>query len=119
MKKIACLLLSVGVFFAVTFSFMTPARAETTELGTRLKTRTTFYLYKSSEKTLYINGWGDTPNLSNSSASIPWLEWPSGTIERVVVSEGITSLGNYLLYNVSPSEVVLTSTLKRIGKYEL
>ncbi len=119
MKKIACLLLSVGMFFAVTFSFMTPVKAETTELGTRLKTSNTFYLYKSSEKTLYINGWGDTPNLSNSSASIPWLEWPSGTIQRVVVSEGITSLGNYLLYNVSAGEVILPSTLKRIGKYAL
>lgn len=107
------------MFFTVAFSFVTPVKAETTELGTRLKTSNTFYLYKSSEKTLYINGWGDTPNLTNSTASIPWLEWPSGTIKRVVVSEGITSLGNYLFYNISPEEVVMPSTLKRIGKYAL
>lgn len=96
-----------------------PAKAETTQLGTRLKNSNTFYLYSYSEKTLYINGYGDIPNLSNSTASIPWLEWPSDRIKRVVVSDGITSLGNYVFYGVSAGEFVLPSSLKRIGRYAL
>lgn len=119
MKKIASWLLVVSLFFAVSFSNVTPVKAETTELGTRLKNSNTFYNYVLAEKTLYINGYGDIPNLYNSTSSIPWLEWPASKIQKVVVSEGITSLGNYVFYSVAAKEFQLPSTLKRIGRYAL
>lgn len=118
MKKLICVILSFGFFVATAFSVSFSASAQEYK-GTRLKNSTTYYYYDSAEKTLYINGYGDIPNLSLSTSAIPWLEWSSDKIQRVVVSEGITSLGNYVFYGIQAKEFVLPTTLKRIGTYSL
>ncbi|MBR4241090.1 MAG: leucine-rich repeat domain-containing protein, partial [Eubacterium sp.] len=87
---------------------------------TRLGTSETFYEYSAAEKTLRISGSGATPNLNNDDSSQPWTTWRSdGSIEKVIIEEGITALGNYLLYQVCAGEVELPSTLKTIGNYAL
>lgn len=118
MKRLLCVVLSLGFFVATAFCVPFVASAQEYK-GTQIKNSTTYYYYDAADKTLYINGNGDIPNLSNSKASIPWLEWESGKIQRVVVSEGITSLGDYVFYGVQAKEFVLPTTLKRIGTYSL
>ena len=103
MKRLLCVVLSLGFFVATAFCVPFVASAQEYK-GTQIKNSTTYYYYDAADKTLYINGNGDIPNLSNSTASIPWLEWESGKIQRVVVSEGITSLGDYVFYGVQDEQ---------------
>ena len=118
MKRLLCAVLSLGFFVAAAFCVPFAASAQEYK-GTQIKKSTTYYYYETADKTLYINGYGDIPNLSNSTASIPWLEWDDSKIQRVVVAEGITALGNYVFYGVQAKEFVLPTTLKKIGTYSL
>lgn len=119
MKKFFCLMFAMALIITAVFSFESVVFAsdEKNDLGTRLETSDTYYKYDGATKTLYINGTGDVPNLSNDSVSIPWSNWDDDSIKNVVVSEGITSLGNYLFYGVAASSFSLPRTLKRIGSY--
>ncbi|WP_294836603.1 leucine-rich repeat domain-containing protein [uncultured Eubacterium sp.] len=119
MKKLLSLLLATVLFAIAFFSYGTASFATeaTDDLGIRFGNSDTYYKYDGETKTLYINGKGAVPDLSLNSSSIPWFDWESGTIQNVVVSEGITSLGNNLFHNVDASSFSLPRTLKRIGKY--
>lgn len=118
MKRIMCVILSLAFFVATAFCVSFPASAQDYK-GTQLKNSTTYYYYDSSDKTLYINGYGAMPNFSNSTASIPWREWDDSRIQRVVVAEGITALGSYAFYGVQAKEFQLPKTLRRIGPFAL
>lgn len=117
MKKILCLILAMCFFIVTAFCMPVSMYAQEIPQGTRIKDSTTYYYYDSFDKTLYINGSGDVPNLSNSSADIPWIDWSSDMVKNVVVSDGITSLGNYLFYGLMAKNFSLPRTLKKIGKY--
>lgn len=117
MKKFMCVILSLCFFVATAFCTDMSSFADEIPLGTQIKDSNTYYYYNASDKTLYINGYGDVPNLSNSSADIPWMEWPSTLIENVVVADGITSIGNYMFYGVMASSFSLPRSLKKIGNY--
>ena len=121
MKKFFSLLLAMALIVAAVFSFDCVSFASDAgdDLGIRLDNSDTYYKYDGATKTLYINGKGDVPNMSNSSNGSPWCNWDSDAIQSVVVSEGITSLGNYLFYQVRATSFSLPRTLKKIGKYSL
>lgn len=121
MKKFFSILLAMTLVVTAIFSFESVSFALDTsdDLGIRIKNSDTYYKYDSETKTLYINGKGDVPNMSNSSNGSPWCNWESDAIQSVVVSEGITSLGNFLFYQVGASSFSLPRTLKKIGKYSL
>lgn len=119
MKKILSVVLSLFVF-ATSFSFSISAFAvKTTDVSkTRLGTSETYYEYNAQTKTLTFSGEGDIPNMTNNEASQPWFNWRSdGSIERVVIEEGITRIGNYVLYQVCASEISIPSTLMTVGNY--
>lgn len=86
---------------------------------TQLAGSNTYYEYNSETKTLILSGNGATPNLSDTSTSIPWYYWRTTDIDKVIIEEGITALGNNLLYQVRAKEITLPSTLKRIGNSAL
>ncbi|MCM1284785.1 MAG: leucine-rich repeat domain-containing protein [Acetobacter sp.] len=87
---------------------------------TRLGTSNTYYEFNSSSKTLTISGTGETPNYINDSVSQPWYKWRSnGSVENVVVEEGITGLGDYFLYCVCAKNISLPSSLIRISSFAL
>lgn len=87
--------------------------------STQIQSSATYYSYDYESRTLTIGGSGAVPSFTNSSGtstSQPWFYWRSdGSIEHVVVEEGITSLGNYCLYSVGTLDVSLPSTLEKIG----
>lgn len=119
MKKVLALLMTF-VIFAASFSFNVSAFAVQTSniLKTRLGTSDTYYSYDADKKVLTLSGKGAIPNLRNNSSSQPWFNWRSdGSIETVVIEEGITSVGDYSLYQVCASEISLPSTLRSIGNY--
>lgn len=121
MKRIIALIISLTVL-ASSFSFCLSASAvQTTDIAkTRIASSDTYYEYSVSDKTLTLSGNGNIPNMINNDASQPWFYWRSdGSIERVVIGEGITGIGSYVLYQVCAPEVQLPSTLKTIGNYAL
>ena len=119
MKKLVSIFLALTLVFVASFSFGSVSFAADDDLGIRLKNSNTFYKYDNDTKTLYINGTGDIPNLSNNSSSIPWFDWADDKIQNVVVAEGITSIGNYVFYQVGATSFSLPRSLKKIGRYSL
>lgn len=82
---------------------------------TQLGNTSTYYSFEAATKTLTISGTGSTPAFSTSSAH-PFYELRyKNAIEHIVVEEGITHLGNYLLYSIGAVDVKLPSTLTSIG----
>ena len=121
MKKVISLMLSL-LLIASSFSLSLTAFAlKTSDVPkTRIMTSETYYEFDAQSKTLTISGSGDVPNMLNNDTSQPWATWRSdGSIEKVIVEEGITGIGNYVLYYVCAKEVQLPSTLKTIGNYAL
>ena len=121
MKKIIALILSL-ILIISSFSFCITAFAlKTTNVPkTRIGMSETYYEFDAQTKTLTLSGSGAIPNMLNDDTSQPWNSWRSdGSIEKVIVEEGITGIGNYVLYYVSAKEVQLPSTLKKIGNFAL
>ena len=119
MKRITAIILSV-LTVLLSFSFCQTAFAlKTTDVArTQIGTSDTYYEFNAETKTLTISGSGAIPNMLNDDTSQPWSSWRSdGSIDNVVIEEGITAVGNYVLYQVSAESVQLPSTLKKIGNY--
>ena len=78
--------------------------------------------FEAENATLRISGSGEMPHYafqftSPSGSSHPWAEY-SATIERIIVEEGITSIGNYAFYNCpAVKEVQLPTGLREIGNF--
>lgn len=67
--------------------------------------------------TLTISGTGDMSNCT--SYYHPWMDYEN-EIKKIVVEDGVTSIGAYAFYNYSwVKEVDLPDTLERIGDYAL
>ena len=121
MKKAIALIISIVIILS-SFSFCITAFAvKTTDVPkTRIMESDTYYEYNAQTKTLTLSGSGAIPSFLNNDEAQPWSAWRSdGSIEKVVVEEGITGIGNYVLYYVTANEVLLPSTLKLIGNYAL
>lgn len=125
MKKLFTVILSLSLFVMLFFTFF-PAYAlnQTEDIErTQILSSDTYYSFDSQTKTLTISGNGAVPDFSNSSGaddSQPWILWRSdGSVEHVVVEEGITALGAYCLYNVSKADITLPTTLKTLGSYSM
>lgn len=122
MKKTLSLILSLTILITallssnLVFGADRPANDEKIQLGST----DTYYSYNSATRTLTISGTGDTPNFKNDSVSQPWYSWSNdGSVQRVVVEEGITSLGEYFFNNMGASEFSFPSTLVHIKKYAM
>lgn len=119
-KKLSAILLCIVLFAAASVNTAITSFAQSADISkTQLANSNTYYEYNSETKTLVLSGSGATPNLSDTAASIPWYYWRATDIDRVVIEEGITALGNNLLYQVRAKEITLPSTLKRIGNSAL
>lgn len=125
MKRLCSFAFAVAVFITVCFcaslpSFATPSQVTDIE-KTQLGSSKTYYSFDAASKTLTISGEGAVPNFSTSqsmSDAQPWYDWRSdGSVEHIVVEEGITSLGNYCFYSMSVGDITLPSTLQKIGNY--
>ncbi len=123
MKRILSCIFSAVVFFGLLYSvsFVSSAGNQTEDIEkTRLGSTDTYYSFDADTKTLTISGEGATPNFINSNNSQPWYLWrSSGSIQHVVVEEGITSLGNYFFYYVSAEDFKLPSSLNSLGTYSM
>lgn len=125
MKKFLTAVLSLSLFVML-ICVAVPVYALNQEVDIEKKqilSSDTYYSYNAEAKTLTISGSGAVPDFSNSSGasnSQPWITWRSdGSIEHVVVEEGITSLGSYCLYNVNKADISLPTTLKVLGSYSM
>ncbi|SFH99105.1 Leucine rich repeat-containing protein [Pseudobutyrivibrio sp. OR37] len=78
--------------------------------------------WELSNGTLTITGKGAIPgiNISNGTSLPPWFSESETryfipSISRLVIGEGITSIGKYVFLGISPDEVKLPSTLRTIN----
>ena len=120
MKKLVSVLLFTVILCTSVFcnSFVALALQEEDIAKTQIGSSNIYYEYNAQSKTLTVSGNGDSPNLSNDSVSQPWYDYRSdGSIENIVVCEGVTSLGNYFFYRVSAENITLPDSLKKIGSY--
>ena len=72
--------------------------------------------YSSENQTLTVTGSGAMPEVTNSS-EVAWASVREG-VQRVVISEGITSIGNYAFYGMNAmTKAELPETVKTIGNF--
>ncbi|MBP5366455.1 MAG: leucine-rich repeat protein [Bacteroidales bacterium] len=73
--------------------------------------------YDEETGTLTISGTGDMYDYEKNCA--PWITLKNNcTINKLIVEEGITSIGDYAFYLVSYNDYAeIASTVKKIGKY--
>lgn len=118
MKKVISIFLTAVIMLAALFCVGNVyAAAPTSDIArTQLGTSDTYYSYSVADGTLTIDGVGNTPDFSNRESSLPWYNW-RGTIKKVVVASGVSSIGNYMLYQVRATEIILPETVRRLGKY--
>lgn len=64
---------------------------------------------------LTISGKGDMPDYELYTKEAPWSQYNS-SIKKIVVENGITSIGSYCFNNSYVTDVELPNTLKKIGK---
>ena len=123
MKKLIALAAGLAVLTAMFFCFdMYSFASQTTDIEkTQILGSTAYYEFDAKTKTLTIGGTGAIPNLTNSNtgaAQQPWFSWKAdGSIGKIVIEEGITSIGNYCLYGADVSDISLPHSLESIGSY--
>lgn len=119
MKRLLCNVLAVVVMCSAIFSCSTAfAGIPTGDIEpTKLGNTGTYYEYLFSTKTLIISGTGKTPEFYYSSQSLPWYDWPTNMIQRIVVQQGVTSVGSYMFYQLEAADVQIASGVESIGKY--
>lgn len=123
MKRLFSFIISAAVLLSVLCftGLVSPAAVQTSDIEkTQLGTTQTYYSFDAASKTLTVGGTGETPDFYNDNTSQPWYLWRSdGSIEHVIVEEGVTSLGNYFFYYVGAVDFQLPSTLVSIGNYAM
>lgn len=115
-KKMISLLLSLVFVLTTVFSVNLPVATAATYGAAGANVT---YYYDTATKTLTLSGTGPTYEfratsmLTNKRA--PWQDYKA-EIQKVVVGEGITRIGQYCLYNCTAlTDVTLPSTLEEIG----
>lgn len=119
MKKCVLMFISLVVFINIlTGSSCALAASQPTDNSEILLGRgDTYYSFDSSTKTLTIGGNGATPDYTSSELQ-PWSNWrKSGYINKIVVREGITYIGNHFFDTVQAAVIELPDSLTRIGSY--
>lgn len=119
MRKSVSLITALALFLSVISSFSLTSFAIDDIQKTKLENSNTYYEYNSQSQTLTISGVGDTPNFLSNGQGQPWYDYRDTDIKKVIIEEGITSLGSYFLFQVRATEISLPSTLKQIGSYSL
>ena len=118
MKKRFCFVLFFVLIFSAFFSFSALGVQYQDIEKTQIGTSDTYYEYDLSSKTLTISGSGAIPDMKDMEDYQPWYNWRSdGSIEHVVIGEGITSVGTYCFYSVKANDFTIPKSLKSIGRY--
>ena len=103
-KYFSTVIISIFLVLALAFSYIAYAEDEVT------------WEYDIDTKTLYIIGDGAMDNYENSY-SAPWNAYILD-VEKVVISEGITSIGNYSFAGAEKLSCVdIADSVKSIGEY--
>lgn len=123
MKKLLSIFLSLVLSISVLGVCNISFAAQTTDIEpTKLINSSAYYSFDANTKTLTISGKGRTPNFTNSSGdttSQPWFYWKSdGSIEHIVVEDGITSLGNYF-FTAFPAPILSLPTALNLSEVML
>ncbi len=112
-KRYLSLILSLVLCFSTFMSVMVIDAADTTTPGAKLT-----YSFDSSTGTLTVSGTGDMYDFRDTSLGTnkkaPWTNIKD-SIKKVVISEGVTNVGQYAFYECSNlTSVTLPSTVKEI-----
>lgn len=119
MKKsvflLACFLVLISIFTGNSIALAAVQPTDDSEI--LLGRGDTYYSFDSSAKTLIIGGNGAVPDFTTTDLQ-PWANWrKSGCINKIVVREGITYIGNHFFDTVQAAVIELPDSLTRIGSY--
>ncbi|MBQ6264636.1 MAG: leucine-rich repeat protein [Clostridia bacterium] len=116
MKKIISVFLSTALLISI-FSFLIVNPNITASAALNFKCGDNAVWYLDTQTGIFtISGEGETYDYSGSFGQ-PWSEF-NRNVTVVVIEEGITALGDYILYGFSNcSSVSLSSTLEYIGNH--
>ena len=122
MKKLLSIFLSSVLFISLLGVCNMSFASQTSDIApTRLGDTNTYYSYDFASKTLKISGQGKTPDFTNSSGSSssqPWFFYrDDGSIEHIVVEQGVTYIGSYFFYSTSCTDISLANSVESIGGY--
>ena len=108
------LLRTTSVYFAKNASAAAELAKKT---GKRSSTPKHSLRWSLSGTTLTISGNGSmTDFVSDPAYTAPWHSRCANTVTRIVISNGVTSIGNYAFYDFSRlKSIQLASSVKRIG----
>ncbi len=112
-KRYLSLILSLVLCFSTFMSVMVIDAADSTTPGAKLT-----YSFDSSTGTLTVSGTGDMYDFRDTSLGTnrkaPWTSIKD-SIKKVVISEGVTNVGQYAFYECTNlTSVTLPSTVKEI-----
>ena len=74
------------------------------------------YYYEAINKKLTISGKGNMQNYSSADSGQPWNSW---NVEKIVIEDGITSIGDYAFCGIKTevSDITLANSIKTIGNH--
>ncbi len=98
-----------AIFLLAAFPLTASAETETGRLGS-----SNVYYELNDDGTLRLYGSGATPNYSGTNQS-PFVE--IGYINKIIVDEGVTKLGDYIFERCDVTEVSLPTSLRELGMF--
>lgn len=98
-----------AIFLLAAFPLTASAETETGRLGS-----SNVYYELTDDGTLRLYGSGATPNYSGTNQS-PFVE--IGYINKIIVDEGVTKLGDYIFERCDVTEVSLPTSLRELGMF--
>lgn len=116
MKKLRIFYLMLPLLVLLITQLLIPVSAESADVP---QSEDIFWSFDPNTATLTISGNGALPDFFHSTtvSEIPWI-YLRDTIQSVVVSPGITHIGDYSFYKLTAlTDVELPNTLKSIGEY--
>ena len=114
MKKVFALFIAVALITVCIVLLPMETKAATVESGT-CGANLTWTL--DDQGTLTISGSGNMTNYASQGA--PWFSIQNRTkLKKVIIKEGVTSIGNYAFANLSAiTEIITPSTVAKIGEH--
>jgi len=108
LRKITSVFIAALMLLA-TVPITASAETQTGRLGT-----SNVYYELTDDGTLRLYGSGATPNYSGTNES-PFVE--IGYINKIIVDEGVTKLGDYIFERCDVTEVSLPTSLRELGMF--
>ena len=111
------LVMVASLFGGISFSTITVNAAEEDSAQNTWTSGDCTVTYDSNTKTMTVTGNGAMGSYE-SEAQVPWKDIIEKSVKKIVIDEGVTSIGENVFYNCdSVKEIYISSTVRNIKNY--